>query len=183
MPRSVPTTDLSISSLYHLSYCVWVSSISVDVFQLQVLWCFGPLSIYAEGCFQIELIPLSPSRSLSFLLGLSLQAEWVALNYVPFAERSLEVVVDQYQKTACHKAVINEKVLQNIIKVLSPTLPSRHIALFISVHVKGVARKLELFLVVVVELLPSVKCLHHSEYILYLLLEFIIILQSLVFQS
>lgn len=45
------------------------------------------------------------------------QAEWVALNYVPFAERSLEVVVDLYQKTACHKAVVNEKVLQNIIKV------------------------------------------------------------------
>uniref|UniRef100_A0A4W4GQV5 Protein MON2 homolog n=1 Tax=Electrophorus electricus TaxID=8005 RepID=A0A4W4GQV5_ELEEL len=45
-------------------------------------------------------------------------AEWVALNYVPFAERSLEVVVDLYQKTACHKAVIAEKVLQNIIKTL-----------------------------------------------------------------
>lgn len=47
------------------------------------------------------------------------QAEWVALNYVPFAERSLEVVVDLYHKTACHKAVITEKVLQNIIKVQS----------------------------------------------------------------
>lgn len=47
------------------------------------------------------------------------QAEWVALNYVPFAERSLEVVVDLYHKTACHKAVINEKVLQNIIKVFT----------------------------------------------------------------
>lgn len=46
------------------------------------------------------------------------QAEWVALNYVPFAERSLDVVVDLYHKTACHKAVINEKVLQNIIKTL-----------------------------------------------------------------
>nr|XP_040019521.1 protein MON2 homolog [Gasterosteus aculeatus aculeatus] len=45
-------------------------------------------------------------------------AEWVALNYVPFAERSLEVVVDLYHKTACHKAVINEKVLQNVIKTL-----------------------------------------------------------------
>ncbi|XP_028908969.1 protein MON2 homolog isoform X2 [Ornithorhynchus anatinus] len=45
-------------------------------------------------------------------------AEWVALNYVPFAERSLEVVVDLYQKTACHKAVVNEKVLQNVIKTL-----------------------------------------------------------------
>ncbi|XP_016097734.1 protein MON2 homolog [Sinocyclocheilus grahami] len=45
-------------------------------------------------------------------------AEWVALNYVPFAERSLEVLVDLYHKTACHKAVINEKALQNIIKTL-----------------------------------------------------------------
>ncbi|XP_038144485.1 protein MON2 homolog isoform X2 [Cyprinodon tularosa] len=45
-------------------------------------------------------------------------AEWVALNYVPFAERSLEVVVYLYHKTACHKAVINEKVLQSIIKTL-----------------------------------------------------------------
>ncbi|XP_030626917.1 protein MON2 homolog isoform X1 [Chanos chanos] len=45
-------------------------------------------------------------------------AEWVALNYVPFAEKSLEVVVDLYHKTACHKAVINEKVLENIIKTL-----------------------------------------------------------------
>lgn len=51
-----------------------------------------------------------------------MQAEWVALNYVPFAERSLEVVVDLYHKTACHKAVINEQVLQNIIKVFfNPT--------------------------------------------------------------
>uniref|UniRef100_A0A3B3QB26 Protein MON2 homolog n=1 Tax=Paramormyrops kingsleyae TaxID=1676925 RepID=A0A3B3QB26_9TELE len=46
------------------------------------------------------------------------QAEWVALNYVPFAERSLEIVVELYQKTACHKAVVSEKVLQNVIKTL-----------------------------------------------------------------
>uniref|UniRef100_A0A8D0H6D4 Protein MON2 homolog n=1 Tax=Sphenodon punctatus TaxID=8508 RepID=A0A8D0H6D4_SPHPU len=54
------------------------------------------------------------------------QAEWVALNYVPFAERSLEVVVDLYQKTACHKAVVNEKVLQNIIKTLSIPLSLKY---------------------------------------------------------
>lgn len=37
---------------------------------------------------------------------------------MPFAERSLEVVVDLYHKTACHKAVITEKVLESIIKVI-----------------------------------------------------------------
>uniref|UniRef100_A0A3Q2YK08 Protein MON2 homolog n=1 Tax=Hippocampus comes TaxID=109280 RepID=A0A3Q2YK08_HIPCM len=50
------------------------------------------------------------------------QAEWVALNYVPFAERSLEVLVELYHKTACHKAVISEKVLQSIIKTLRTPL-------------------------------------------------------------
>ncbi|EDM16536.1 rCG59435, isoform CRA_b [Rattus norvegicus] len=54
------------------------------------------------------------------------QAEWVALNYVPFAERSLEVVVDLYQKTACHKAVVNEKVLQSIIKTLRVPLSLKY---------------------------------------------------------
>ncbi|XP_022427353.1 protein MON2 homolog isoform X3 [Delphinapterus leucas] len=54
------------------------------------------------------------------------KAEWVALNYVPFAERSLEVVVDLYQKTACHKAVVNEKVLQNIIKTLRVPLSLKY---------------------------------------------------------
>uniref|UniRef100_A0A8C0XD69 Protein MON2 n=1 Tax=Castor canadensis TaxID=51338 RepID=A0A8C0XD69_CASCN len=53
-------------------------------------------------------------------------AEWVALNYVPFAEKSLEVVVDLYQKTACHKAVVNEKVLQNIIKTLRVPLSLKY---------------------------------------------------------
>lgn len=55
------------------------------------------------------------------------QAEWVALNYVPFAERSLEVVVDLYHKTACHKAVITEKVLENIIKVIMLLISVMHL--------------------------------------------------------
>ncbi|KAM9311030.1 protein MON2 homolog isoform 3-T3 [Gastrophryne carolinensis] len=54
------------------------------------------------------------------------QAEWVALNYVPFAEKSLEVVVDLYQKTACHKAVVNEKALQHIIKTLRVPLSLKY---------------------------------------------------------
>lgn len=67
---------------------------------------FFYINLYVPSCF----------TSFDWIF-LYLQAEWVALNYVPFAERSLEVVVDLYHKTACHKAVINEKVLQNIIKV------------------------------------------------------------------
>ncbi|MGH0161488.1 UNVERIFIED_CONTAM: hypothetical protein FKN15_041044 [Acipenser sinensis] len=54
------------------------------------------------------------------------QAEWVALNYVPFAEKSLEVVSDLYQKTACHKAVVSEKVLKKIIKTLRMPLSLKY---------------------------------------------------------
>ncbi|KAK1169177.1 hypothetical protein AOXY_G10128 [Acipenser oxyrinchus oxyrinchus] len=54
------------------------------------------------------------------------QAEWVALNYVPFAEKSLEVVTDLYQKTACHKAVVSEKVLKKIIKTLRMPLSLKY---------------------------------------------------------
>ncbi|MGH0162008.1 UNVERIFIED_CONTAM: hypothetical protein FKN15_042277 [Acipenser sinensis] len=54
------------------------------------------------------------------------QAEWVALNYVPFAEKSLEVVADLYQKTACHKAVVSEKVLKKIIKTLRMPLSLKY---------------------------------------------------------
>nr|XP_032810106.1 protein MON2 homolog isoform X2 [Petromyzon marinus] len=53
-------------------------------------------------------------------------AEWVAMNYVPFAERALELVVELYQKTACHKAVVNENVLQEIIKTLRVPLSMKY---------------------------------------------------------
>lgn len=77
---------------------------------------------------------------LSLCPSLCVQAEWVALNYVPFAERSLEVVVDLYHKTACHKAVINEKVLQSIIKVFLHA----HSCIIIAPHPKAVLIRVHL---------------------------------------
>ncbi len=41
------------------------------------------------------------------------------MNYVPFAEKVIEMVTDLYKATASHQAVIREHVLQNIIKVSS----------------------------------------------------------------
>ncbi|XP_078594586.1 protein MON2 homolog isoform X1 [Branchiostoma floridae x Branchiostoma japonicum] len=46
------------------------------------------------------------------------KVQWVTLNYSPFSEKSLVVVVDLYKKTACHKVVIQESVLEKIIKVV-----------------------------------------------------------------
>lgn len=46
-----------------------------------------------------------------------LQVDWVTMNFVPFAERCVELVVDMYKATASHTTVIQSQVLQNIIKV------------------------------------------------------------------
>lgn len=46
------------------------------------------------------------------------QAEWVAMNYVPFAERVVEMIVALYKSSADQDAVIKEKVLCRIIKVI-----------------------------------------------------------------
>jgi len=45
------------------------------------------------------------------------QVDWVTMNFVPFAERCVELVTEMYTATASHSTVIQAQVLQNIIKV------------------------------------------------------------------
>ncbi|XP_033121689.1 protein MON2 homolog isoform X2 [Anneissia japonica] len=51
-----------------------------------------------------------------------LQAEWVSMNYVPFAEKSLSMTTSLYKKTATRPAVMEQQVLQNILRVLQMPL-------------------------------------------------------------
>ncbi|XP_063438367.1 protein MON2 homolog isoform X1 [Mytilus trossulus] len=44
------------------------------------------------------------------------QVAWVTMNFVPFSEKCVEMVVDLYRITARHTAVINGHILENIIK-------------------------------------------------------------------
>ena len=39
------------------------------------------------------------------------------MNFVPFSEKCVEMVVDLYRATARHSAVINGHILEHIIKV------------------------------------------------------------------
>ncbi len=45
------------------------------------------------------------------------------MNYVPFAEKVTEMVTDLYKATANHPAVVNEHVLQHVIKVRAGPRP------------------------------------------------------------
>ncbi|XP_021343975.1 protein MON2 homolog isoform X2 [Mizuhopecten yessoensis] len=44
------------------------------------------------------------------------QVDWVTMNFVPFAEKSVELAVDLYRSTAKHPAVVDSQILQHIIK-------------------------------------------------------------------
>ncbi|KAK7482827.1 hypothetical protein BaRGS_00025993, partial [Batillaria attramentaria] len=44
------------------------------------------------------------------------QVDWVSMNFVPFSERALEIVVDLYRASCSHPSVISAHVLQNILK-------------------------------------------------------------------
>ncbi|XP_070557537.1 protein MON2 homolog isoform X2 [Ptychodera flava] len=57
---------------------------------------------------------------------ISKQPEWVSMNYVPFAEKSLQMVVELYKETATQKSVVEDHVLQNIIKTLQMPLGMKY---------------------------------------------------------
>ena len=42
------------------------------------------------------------------------------MNFVPFSERALEMVVELYREACSHQTVIKAHVLQNILKVSPP---------------------------------------------------------------
>lgn len=55
---------------------------------------------------------------LRFIIDLDLiQVDWVTMNFVPFAEKSVDMVVNLYIVAAKHPVVIQACVLQKIIQV------------------------------------------------------------------
>lgn len=53
------------------------------------------------------------------------QTDWVTMNFVPFAERSMSMVVSLYQKTSNWQEVIEAHVLKNIIQVRNAWVTSQ----------------------------------------------------------
>ncbi|XP_055928988.1 protein MON2 homolog isoform X2 [Argiope bruennichi] len=52
--------------------------------------------------------------------------DWVTMNFVPFGEKALEMVVNAYQQTAQQSNVINSQVLHSIIKSLRIPLSMKY---------------------------------------------------------
>ncbi|KAG5311481.1 MON2 protein, partial [Acromyrmex insinuator] len=65
-----------------------------------------------------------PTKHISQVRGVS--ADWITMNYVPFGEKALSMVVNLYQKTAHEMAVIDGQVLKYIIEALHVPLAMKY---------------------------------------------------------
>ncbi|XP_014213732.1 protein MON2 homolog isoform X2 [Copidosoma floridanum] len=64
------------------------------------------------------------TKHISQVRGIS--ADWVTMNYVPFGEKALSMVVNLYQKTAHEMAVIDAQILKHIIETLHIPLAMKY---------------------------------------------------------
>jgi hypothetical protein len=55
--------------------------------------------------------------SIAYVFLFVLQADWITMNYVPFGEKALSMVVNLYQETAHDMSVIQFNILHNIVEV------------------------------------------------------------------
>ncbi|CAB0031561.1 unnamed protein product [Trichogramma brassicae] len=65
-----------------------------------------------------------PTKHISQVRGVS--ADWVTMNYVPFGEKALSMVVNLYQKTANEPPVIEAQILKHIIEALHVPLGMKY---------------------------------------------------------
>ncbi|XP_067205891.1 protein MON2 homolog isoform X2 [Linepithema humile] len=65
-----------------------------------------------------------PTKHISQIRGVS--ADWVTMNYVPFGEKALSMVVSLYQKTAHEMAVIDGQVLKHVVEALHVPLSMKY---------------------------------------------------------
>ncbi|XP_020288600.1 protein MON2 homolog isoform X3 [Pseudomyrmex gracilis] len=64
------------------------------------------------------------TKHIAQIKGIS--AEWVTMNYVPFGEKALSMVVSLYQKTAHEMTVIDGQVLKHIVETLHVPLSMKY---------------------------------------------------------
>ncbi|XP_064632193.1 protein MON2 homolog isoform X2 [Lineus longissimus] len=81
---------------------------------------FDQLLTFIEYAVRLPRYGKIDSKNINTVRGPSV--DYVTMNFVPFAEKSLQLVVEMYKTTAKHPAVIHEHVMQNILKALKVPL-------------------------------------------------------------
>ncbi|KAK7789330.1 hypothetical protein R5R35_012807 [Gryllus longicercus] len=84
----------------------------------QQLLAFSKFACQAPPYGKLETKNISQMRGIS--------TDWVTMNYVPFGEKALNMVVNLYENTAHDMSVIQANVLQNIIEALHVPLSMKY---------------------------------------------------------
>lgn len=84
---------------------------------------FNQLLVFA--CYACNAPPYGQLRTRA-VTNLKQQTDWVTMNFVPFGEKSLEMVVGLYQQTAQQQNVINSHVLHSIVRTLKIPLSMKY---------------------------------------------------------
>ncbi|XP_066601178.1 protein MON2 homolog isoform X2 [Prorops nasuta] len=95
-----------------------------DNLRTMIVLIFLQLLNFSKLACQAPTYGKIPTKHISQVKGIS--ADWVTMNYVPFGEKALSMVVSLYQKTAHEMAVIDGQVLKHIIEALHVPLSIKY---------------------------------------------------------
>ncbi|XP_074659312.1 protein MON2 homolog [Tubulanus polymorphus] len=85
---------------------------------------FNQLLTFAEYAVKSPKYGIIDAKSINAVRGPSV--DYVLMNFVPFAEKSLNLVIAMYERTARHPAVIHDHVMQDIITTLRVPLAMKY---------------------------------------------------------
>ncbi|XP_011631155.1 LOW QUALITY PROTEIN: protein MON2 homolog [Pogonomyrmex barbatus] len=95
-----------------------------DNLRMMIVLIFLQLLSFSKLACEAPTYGKIPTKHISQIRGVS--ADWVTMNYVPFGEKALSMVVSLYQKTAHEMAVIDGQVLKHIVEALHVPLAMKY---------------------------------------------------------
>ncbi|KAK2183610.1 hypothetical protein NP493_305g02026 [Ridgeia piscesae] len=115
-PFIIPIGEVTLTALQSAILAA-IKEVMLGSENIQVMYpeVFHQLLTYVEYTVKPPKFGKVEAKSVSAVKGT--QADWVAMNYVPFAEAIVGMVTELYRATAKHPSVIHGHVLQNIVKV------------------------------------------------------------------
>ncbi|XP_039310634.1 protein MON2 homolog isoform X8 [Solenopsis invicta] len=95
-----------------------------DNLRMMIVLIFLQLLSFSKLACEAPTYGKIPTKHISQIRGVS--ADWITMNYVPFGEKALSMVVSLYQKTAHEMVVIDGQVLKHIVEALHVPLAMKY---------------------------------------------------------
>ncbi|XP_052280395.1 protein MON2 homolog isoform X2 [Dreissena polymorpha] len=116
----VSTTPLQEATLQAVEAIIKTVKAGSDTMHNMYPDIFDQLMTYVDYGIRVPKFGKIETKHIGSVRGPTV--DWVTMNFVPFAERCVKLIVDMYLATASHPTVIQAHVLQNIIKTFRQPL-------------------------------------------------------------